>query len=200
MPCTQKALGVPRLFHATTKYNITKVRTTMNGIKASVLKFVNSFFFLLHFSHMHTTITMQFCFIIFFSFFFLFLFLKHSTIVSKKIDEKIDFSDFFFFVRLNISPFFPLSLLFYGRDEWNYCARVSVCSSNVYMTVRVLWGKLMNETTTRLSWNDRSMARPAKKRKRGGRNLRVRGNWWSVTQREVKRTKQFLDLLDRHDM
>ena len=39
MPCTQKTLGVPRLFHATTKIHITKVRTTTNGIKASVLKF-----------------------------------------------------------------------------------------------------------------------------------------------------------------
>lgn len=46
MPCTQKTLGVPRLFHATTKIHITKVRTTTNGIKASVLKFSWTHFFL----------------------------------------------------------------------------------------------------------------------------------------------------------
>lgn len=114
----KKTLGVPRLFHATTKIQYHKSKDNDERDKSECLEIRELFFF--HFSHMHTTITMQFYFIYLFLFFFLFFSFSFSETFYDRVEKnrrKIGFSDFFIFVHLNISPFFSLSFLFYGRDE-----------------------------------------------------------------------------------
>ena len=108
------------------KYNITKIRTTMNGIKASVLKFVNSFFFFTS----HTCTQRSRCSSILFSFFFSFFSFSFSETFYDRVEKnrrKIGFSDFFFFRSFEYISFFPSVIFILRKRRMKLlCSRVGV--------------------------------------------------------------------------
>lgn len=59
MPCTQKTLGIPRLFHATTKIRYHKTKDNDERDQSECVKFVDSFSLLTHAHNDHDAVLLS---------------------------------------------------------------------------------------------------------------------------------------------